>query len=171
MSVSEQNLNVEGLINQVSADLLKSSSETTQANKVSIQKHTQELKDKRQDRIQNLMDQMKGVASGKCVNFVKSIAKVTDFLTAPISALSMGKLNLSLSQAVEGLDEAKKQGKLAGLQINGQKISKVIENLKKFVQDDTQSLQDNDAQINKEAKQLMKILSDIDETYTAANFI
>lgn len=171
MSISQQNLNVEGLINQASADLLKSSAETAQVDKVSVKKHTQELKDKRQDRIQNLMDQMKGVASGKCLGFVKAIAKVGDFLLSPVSALSMGKLNGALTKAVENLDEAKKQGKLAGIQINGQKISKMIENLKKFVQDDTQSLQENDTRTNKEAQQLMKILSDIDETYTAANVI
>ncbi len=166
-----QNLNVEGLVNQVLGGEAQSTNEDRAVDKASIKTRTQDLKEQRQDRIKNLMDQMKGVSSGKCVGVLKTVAKIGDFLMSPLSLLSMGKLKGSLTKAVEGLDEAKKQGKLAGLQIDGQQISKTIENLKKFVQDDTQSLQQGNDQAAKESEQVLKILSNIEQSFAATNQI
>ena len=170
MSV-QQNLNVEGLVNQVMGEQLKDTAADTTVDKASIKNRTKDLKEQRQDRIKNLMDQMKGVSSGKCVGVLKTVAKIGDFLMSPLSLLSLGKLKGSLSKAVENLDAAQKQGKLTGLKIDGQQISKVIENLKKFVQDDTQSLQQGNEQAAKESEQVLKILSSIEQSFAATNQI
>lgn len=163
-----QGFNVESFINNVSADMAASDIEEKKATKARIKTHTEKISDKREERIKNLQDQIKGVSSGGgCFKFLSVVFKILDFLVKPLSALTLNQLKLDLSKTLDMLKDAKNQKALLGLKINGQDILKSLQGLKKLLQDDMQKFQTQEQQGAKDTDRILKILDEIQETFGA----
>ena len=128
---------------------------------------SKKVREKRQEKIDNLTEQMKQVThkSGGCLKIVKVVFKIVDFIMKPLSLMSMGKVNVELSKTLEMLEEAKKQGKILGLKIDGEAIFKALDEVKKFLQQDYENLKTTQVQEGKEMQRMMRILDEIHETY------
>lgn len=165
-----QGFDIESLINNVTADLSKGSIEDKKVTEARIKSHTEKIHDKRQERIDNLKEQMKGPpGGGGCFKFLQAVFKVFDFLMKPISALTLGKFRVELSKTLDMLKDAKYQKRLLALQANGQDILKVIQGLKKLLQDDFDSMKIQDDQGAKESQRIMQILDEIQDTFKATS--
>lgn len=159
--VGSADLNLDGLLNEITNESLKGSRDSEKVIKSRISAHRQDLREKRQKRIENLKEQFRGVSGSGCLSFFKPIAKIFDVLTLPLSVLSMGKLQASLSKTLEALDEAKKQGKLLNLKINQADFSKAVEQLKKMLSDDFEQLSGSNDQTRKEQENTLKLIEEI----------
>lgn len=167
-----QGLNVESLINNVSGDLAQNNVEDKKISKAHIRANTEKIKVKREDRIKNLIDQMKGVAGpGGCMKILRVVTGVLDFLVKPLSALTLNKLKLNLSKTLDALQDSKNQKKLLGMRIDGDQIQKALQGLKKLLGDDVETLKTQDEQGAKETERILQILDEIDLSFKSANKI
>ena len=170
--MSTSGLNMESFVNNVAGDVAKSDIEDKKISKASVRATTEKIHDQREEKIQNLMDQLKGVGgAGGCFKFLRAAFKIIDFLTKPLSVLTLNKLNLSLSTALESLKDAKNRQKILGLKINGEQIQKVLEGLKKLLGNDMETLKLQDDRGAKETERILQILDEIDGTFKAAGKI
>jgi hypothetical protein len=165
-AIPSNGLNIESLLNTISSEFSTGDSEDKKITAARIRVNTKNVQTKRQERIDNLIKQMKGVggASG-CMKIAKVVFKAIDLLIKPLSALSLGALKMDLSKSLEMLEEAKKQGRLLGLKINGQEISKALQSFKTFLQSDMQTLKQQDEQSAKDAERIVQILDEIEQTF------
>lgn len=160
----------EAVINQMSADLGRGNIEDKKVAEARIQAHTQRIHDKRQEHIENLKKQMRGVSGGGvCFKFLRSTFKVFDIFFKPITALSFGKLNLELGRAMDVLKQAKDNKALLGLKIKGQQAQAIIQDLKKMFADDLQSLDLTNEQSTQEADRILRIMESLHDSFAASN--
>lgn len=167
MEITASNFNMESLINEVSADLAKGDIEDKKITAKRIEAHTDNLRDQRQDRIKNLKDQIRGVHNngGGCFKVFKAVFKVLDFLAKPLSLLTANTLKLNLEKTLDQLKEAKNQKGVILLQAHGQEILKVIENLKKFLGDDMETLKKTSTLSDKETTRIRQIMDEVEESF------
>lgn len=160
-------LNIESLVNHVSADFAKNDLEGKKVAMASVRVHTQKITSKRQERIKNLIDQMRGVVhqSGGCFKFLRVVFKIIDFLAKPLSLLTMNKLKMDLGKTLDMLKDSKNQQALLNVKIKGDRILKALTNLKKLLGDDMEQMKTQDEQSAKESQRVMRILNDIEETF------
>lgn len=160
-------LDVEALVNRVASDLNRSAVEDNKATRASVRAESSIIRDKRQERIDNLVKQMKGLkdSSGGCVKFLRTIFRVIDFLVKPLSALTLNKLKVDLTKVLDTLKEQKNQEGLTRLKIRGDEILKTIQEFKSLLGDDTESLRKQDEQSAKDTRRILEILDDLQETH------
>ncbi|HLD44740.1 MAG TPA: hypothetical protein VJC18_04840 [bacterium] len=160
---STNSIDIEGLANNVMNDLSDGDINDKKVIKACIQSERNALKTKRAERIKNLEEQLRGVAGGggKCIKILKPIAKVLDFISKPLSLLSLGKLDIGLGSALKNIEEAKKQGKLTGLKIDEQGIMRAIEGVKKYLTDNVASLDSQEQSVQQQVNTILKMLDDI----------
>lgn len=160
-------MDIESFINSVTANFAQGSLEDKKAIENKVKVDTKKVKEKRQEKIDNLLDQMKKVShkSEGCFKVIKVVFKMIDFIMKPLSLMSMGKVNVELSKTLDMLQEAKKQGKILGLKIDGESIMKALDDLKKFLQQDYDNLKTTQVREGKEMQKMMRILDEIHETY------
>lgn len=158
---------LDSIINSITYDVSTSASEDNKISRSNLKADKEKMHDERQKKIANLADQMKGVSQGKCFKFIKVVFKIVDLLAKPLSAITGNQLKLNLTKTLQILQEAKKNGKLMGLQINAEQISKVIENVKKHLSTDMSQLKETEIHSNNESKRIMQILDEIDKTFKA----
>ncbi|MBU0505923.1 MAG: hypothetical protein ABII18_07655 [bacterium] len=159
-------IDIEGLINQVAHDFNEGQTEDKKITQQGIKANHRVLKDQREERIKNLAEQLRGVSGGKCIKFLRPLAKVLDVITKPLNILSLGKLNLGLSDILNNIEAAKKQGKLSGLKINEQVIMKAIEGVKKHLSESVDDLAVSEQQANKQVTNIMKTLDEIEDCFS-----
>lgn len=160
----------EAVINQMSVDLGQGNIEDKKVAEARIHTHSQRIHDKRQERIENLKEQMRGVSGGgACFKFLRSTFKVFDIFLKPITALSFGKLNLELGRAMDVLKQAKDNKALLGLKIKGQQAQAIIQNLKKMFEDDLQSLDLTNEQSTQEADRILRIMENLEDSFVSTN--
>ena len=154
---------MQDLLNGVQLELSKSHNEQKKVTAAAIRAESHIMEDKREERIKNLMKQAQGVQanSGPCFKIVKVLAMVMDFVMAPITMSSMKGFSMQLTQCLKNLEEAKKQGKILGLQINGQQIDKMLTDLKSLFQGDTSRLKEQESQHLQEMERIMTLLEEI----------
>lgn len=164
-------LDVDALINQVSQDYSKGDIEDKKVTKARIHVQTDKIHDKRQERIENLKDQIKGVSGGAggCMKVLKVVFKIIDFLSKPLSLLTMNQLKVDLSKTLDQLKDAKNQQKLMGLKIDGQEILKSLQGFKTLLSNDMEQLKTEDDRSAKESQRILNILDDIENTFQATN--
>lgn len=159
------NFDIETFLNNASAQASRSDLEGKKVTTARIKTHTEKIADKRQERIDNLKDQMKGASGGGCLKFLKSIFKVFDLLLKPLSLLTGNQLKLELGKALEMLQKAKIQGKLAGLKIDGKEIQQVLQGIKKVLQDDIQRVEKQEELGQKQTQKILKMIEEIHEGF------
>lgn len=165
-------LDVDALINNVAADFSKGDIEDKKVAEARVNIRSRHIRDKRQERIDNLKDQMKGPSGPKgCMKVLKVVFKIIDFLSKPLSLITMKQLNVDLSKALDQLQNAKNQQKLTGLKIDGQQILKSLQGFKTLLSDDMEQLKTRDAEGAKETERVLRILDDIHDTFKATNQI
>lgn len=170
--MGSQGLNIESLINNVSADMSQGDLEDKKVSKASVRANTEKIHDKRQERIKNLIDQMKGVAGpGGCMKILRVVAGVLDFLVKPLSALTLNKLKLDLSKTLDALQDSKNQKKILGMRIDGEQIQKALQGLKKLLGNDMETLKTQDERGAKETERILQILDEIDSSFKSAGKI
>lgn len=161
---------IEALINKVSADFAQGDKEDKKVTKAQISSNTEKIRDKREERIENLKEQIKGVSGGGgCFKFLKAVFKIIDFLAKPLSLLTFNQLKTNLSKTLDMLQDSKNQKKLMGLKINGQDILKVLQSLKTTLSDDMETLKQQDQLSAKESQRILQIINDIEKSFGAAN--
>lgn len=160
-------MDIESIVNQAAASLSQSALEDQKATKAAIRAESAVIRDKRQERIDNLVKQMKGLQAspGGCVKFLRAIFRVIDFLAKPLSALTLNKLKIDLTKVLDTLKEQKNQEGLTRLKIRGDEILKTIQEFKSLLSDDTESLRSQDKQSARETKRLLEVIEDLHETY------
>lgn len=159
-------LDLEALINNVSKDYAQSDIDDKKVTKARVQSYSGKIADKRQERLDNLKERLKGPGGGGgCFKFLKAVFKVFDFLLKPLSAITLGKFRVELSKTLDMLKNAKHQKRLLALQANGQGILKSIQGLKKLLQDDFDRIKTQDDQSAKESQKIMQILDEIQDTF------
>lgn len=168
---STSGLDLDAMVNKISADFSKGDVEQKKTSKANIRVNTVQMRDKREKRVQNLTDQMKGVHQngGACFKVLRVVFKIIDILAKPLSAISMNQLKVDLSKTLEALKDAKNQKGVMVLRLKGDQLLKVIDGLKKFLSEDTDTLNKQDAQAAKESQTILKILDEIEETFKATN--
>jgi hypothetical protein len=167
MNVANLNtIDIEGLINQLAHDFSKGQTEDNKVTQQSIKANHKILDNQREEKIKNLAEQLRGVSGGKCIKFLRPLAKVIDVITKPLNILSLGKLNLGLSDILNNIEAAKKQGKLSGLKINEQVIMKAIEGVKKHLSENVDGLAVSEQQANKQVNNIMKTLDEIEDCFS-----
>ena len=165
-------LNMESFVNNVSADVAQNDIEDKKVSKAHVRATTEKIHIKREERIKNLIDQMKGIGgAGGCFKFLRSVFKIIDFLAKPLSLLTLNKLNLSLSKTLDALKDAKNQQKILGMKINGDQIQKALEGLKKLLGNDMETLKTQDERGAKETERILQILDEIDSSFKTASKI
>ena len=168
VTVSSANaLDVEALINRVASDMSQGAIEDNKATGAIVRAETSVIRSKRQERIDNLVEQMRGMATGggACYKFTRFLFKVVDFLAKPLSALTLNKLKVDLTKILETLKEQKGEQGLTRLKIRGDEILKTIQEFKSLLGDDTETLRKDEEQNAKETRRVMEILEDLHETY------
>ncbi len=165
------NFNIESFIDNVAANFGKSDIEEKKVTQSSVRIHTRSLADKRQERIKNLIDQMKGAhgGGGGCFKVLKVVAKVVDFLTKPLSMITLGQLKTDLGKTLEMLQEAKNQKKVLGIKINGESILKSLQGLKKLLSEDMETLKSQDEKSAKETERILHIIDEIHNGFRTSN--
>lgn len=160
-------LDVEDLVNRVASDLNRSAVEDNKATRASVRAESSIISDKRQERIENLIRQMKGLQAGGggCVKFLRTIFRVIDFLAKPLSALTLNKLKVDLTKVLDTLKDQKNQVALNRLKIRGDEILKSLRSFKQLLGDDTELLKTQDEQQAKDARRVMEILENLHETF------
>lgn len=168
---NSQSFNVESFINNVSADMAAGDIEDKKVTKAQIHVQTKKIHDKRQERIKNLQDQIRGVSAGggACFKFLRVVFKILDFLAKPLSAITLNQLKVDLSKTLDNLKDAKVQQAMMGLKINGQDILKSLEGFKKLLGNDLETLKTQDEHSAKETERILKILDEIHSSFQAAN--
>lgn len=164
---STQTLNAESFIDNLAGTLSQSNAEDKKISKSQVRIYKRHMDDKRQERIKNLSDQLKGASShsGGCFKILKVVFKIVDFLTKPISLLTMNQLKVDLSKTLDMLKDAKNQKKLLGLGINEQEILKIMDSLKKTLGDNTTRLKAQEQQSHQDLETVLRILADIESTF------
>lgn len=164
MSVSATGPSIDSIINNMGSSAYIGINEDNKINKSSLKVAREKVKDQREEKIQNLKDQLKGVSQGKCFKAIRCIFKVVDLLAKPISMITGNQIKLQLTKMMDTLAEAKKQGRMASLNIDYQKISQFIESLKKTISSDQQSIKNNLSIQQDDTNRILKILDEIDST-------
>jgi hypothetical protein len=162
------NFDLEAFINNASADFSKSDSEGKKILSARIRTHTEKIEDKRQERIDNLKEQMRAASAGACIQILRSIVKVFDIVLKPLSALTGGQLDLELGKALEVLQKAKAANKLFGLQIDGKQIQHILQNFKKLLQEDNSKLEEQNALTQKQNQRILEIIDEIHDGFNSS---
>ena len=166
MEINAQNINFESVVNEMATHLTQGDLENKKISKAEVVIHKEHLKDKREERIQNLTDQLKGASQGGgCFKVLKVVFKVVDLLMKPLSAITMNQLKTNLSQTLDALKEAKNQKRILGLNIKEQDILKALEGLKKLLNEDTDRLKTQENQSDQDVQTILRILDDIQSTF------
>lgn len=158
---SSPSMNLDQVIHHLSEQISQSESEDNRVQTARIRSHKERIQDKRQERLDNLKEQMRPAAKGGCIGFLRSIVKVFDILLKPLSAITAGQLKIELGKALEMLQKSKEQKHLFGLRIQGAEITLALNNLKKFLQDDLDSVKANEKITQAQEDQLLKIIDEI----------
>ncbi len=158
-------LDIEAFLNKNAAELTKSSGEDKKITQARIQSRSSSIQDKRQERIEQLQEQIKGAHPRACPQFLVNLTKIFDTLLKPLSALTLGKLNLELSKSLEMLLDAKGEVRFQGLQIQGKEMQNVIEELKKFLQGDIEHLESTESFQNNSEQNILDILDQIHQSF------
>lgn len=168
---SSQGFDIEAMINNVASDMAEGDIHDKKATMASIRSNTDKIRDQRLERIENLQKQLKGVASGggACFKGIKVVLKVIDILAKPLSLLTLGNLQTSLSKTLDMLQQAKAQGKLMGMKIDGQQIMKTLESLKTNLSEDTEQLKQQNQHSQQETEKIMSIIDEISNTFKSTN--
>jgi len=154
--------NIDTTLNNMIDSAVFGNNEDNKIIRSNIKANKEKVHDQRQDKIQNLKDQLKGVSQGKCFKFIRTVFKVVDLLAKPLSALSGNQLKLNLGKTMDMLADAKKQNRLMGLQIDYQQIKQVIEGIKKIITQDQSQINQNQDFSQKETERVLQILDEID---------
>ncbi len=162
-------LDMEAFLNKSAAQLTKSSSEDKKITQARIKSHSSNIQDKRQERIEQLQEQIKGSHPRACPQFLVSLTKIFDTLLKPISALTLGKLNLELSKSLEMLLDAKGEIHFQALQIEGKEMQNAIEELKKFLQEDLNHLESTENSQNNNARSILETLDQIHQGFETSS--
>ncbi len=158
-------LDMEGLINTLSSEASASAQEDRKVTGSRVHAQSERIQEKRQERLDNLQEQLKGASKGGCLKFLVAIFKVFDILTKPLSAITGGQLKLELGKVFEQLQKSKATQRLVGLQVNGEEIQKALAGLKKFLQEDIHRMKDNEAFKTQETRQILKIIDEIQDSF------
>ncbi len=167
MNAIPSNGSVETILNDIMGEVTLQSGEEKKITSSQIKMRKQKLSDQREARIENLKEQAKEISTGKCFKFIKVIFKSVDLLAKPLSLITGNKLKLNFAKLLDNLAEAKKQGHLLGLKIDGEQITKFIDDIKKHLGMDLDSVKDLEAHDEKETQRIMQILDEIDQTFKA----
>ena len=158
---SVKSLDLESFVNGIAADSGQGALESNRAASIRVKSRSEKIQEKREEKIQNLLGQMKGASGGGCLKIFCGLIKVFDLLLKPLSLVTGGQLKLELGKALDALQEAKKQKTLFGLRIDGDQISKALEGLKKLLQDDFQRMESGEAAKAKDQERIMEILEEL----------
>lgn len=160
-----QSLDIDSLINNLQVDANKSEIETNKASSAKIRTQAEKIKEKRQEQLDNIKERMKGASGGGCLKFLKTIFKVFDLLLKPLSAITAGQLKLELGKVFERLEKAKANGKLLGLQINGEEIQGALQDLKKIFEQDTQRYQNQEELSHQQNQRIITIIEEVHDSF------
>lgn len=177
-----------GVMTEVENQLLKSENENKKVQKTVIESKTEDLKHKRQERIDNLQERIKMVGQGQsgCLKFLKIVTIVASAVMAPFTAgasmgltagttaaLQIATAALSAIGAIVGgleqLQEALKQSKLTLNQAEGQQILAIITETKKWIEDEQNLLQEATQNQRESLEEYKFMLSELEESFSTMN--
>lgn len=158
-------MDMNAFLDEVMAEAKRETSEEQRISSARIQVHSEKIQDKRREQLENLLEQTKEAAPGGCFRFFRSTFKIFDLLLKPLSVLTAGKLKLELGSALEKLQEAKELQHQTGLQMNEGKISKILTDLKRLLQDDFQKMEARNQTDHRETQKIMKMIEEIHDGF------
>lgn len=164
-------LDLDHLIQHLSEQISQGEREDKRVQGARIRSHHEKICDKRQERLDNLKEQMRSASKGGCISLLRNIAKVFDILLKPLSAITAGQLKLELGKALESLQKAKDQKQLMGLKIAGKEMGFALDQLKKFLQEDLDSSQQREKIQQNQEEQIFKIVEELHQGFLSTQQI
>ncbi len=166
-------INSENFVNNIAKLVGTEGIEDRKITDTKLKSDHQKIRDNRKDRIENLKQQMKGPdqSGGKCLGALKVFTSIIDFMMKPISMLTMNQLKTDLTKALTNIQKLKEQGQMVKLQINSQKLSKTVDNLKSMLNEHLTEKKDLEAHQKKDTQRILQIIDQLHEGYKSTNRI
>ena len=160
-----QNTDMDSLLTHLQREAAQGDQEGIQASMTGIRSHAEKIRDKRQEQLDNINQQLKKAGGNGCITVLKSVFKVFDLLLKPLSALTGGQLKLELGKALEFLQKAKDSGRLAGLQIDEKEMSQAIAGIKRLLQDDMSQMKNLQQEQHEQNQKVLQILNSLQDSF------
>lgn len=170
-----------GVVAEAENQILISEHEKARAAKTSIKTKKESLEQQRQERIDNLQERLKMMASshGGCLKFLKVITLVASVISTPFTAGASASLATAVSAilsavggivtGLEQLKEAMKQKNLLLNQAEGQQILAIITETKKWIEDEQNLLQEASQSQRESLEEYKFMLSELEESFSTMN--
>lgn len=163
-----QNLDMDSLLTQLQREAAQGDEESHKVQRARIQTHGERIQDKRQEQLDNIKQRLEGAHPNACLKFFASVFKVFDLLLKPLSVVTGGQLKLELGKALENLKRAQLEGRLLGIDINGEQIKGALQELKNLLQQDMQRMNEKQDLSEEQNQQILKILEALEQGFESA---
>jgi hypothetical protein len=166
-----QNMDIEFLLTQLQREASRGDEEGIKIEGVRIHAHAERIQDKRQEQLENIKRRLKGAHPNACLKFFATVFKVFDLLLKPLSAITGGQLKLELGKALEMLKQAQLNGRLMGIDIDGEQIKGAIQELKNLLQQDMERISNQQDRSETQNQQILKILDALEQGFESTENI
>lgn len=179
-----------GVVNEAQHQILQSQDEDKKIHRSSVRDKQKLLERKREERIENLEERLKALASGRggCLKFLQVISIVAAVVAAPISGGSSLGLGLGLSSMMtaataiasaalgaigaltEGLmmlKDAMKQKRILLNAAEEKMIMSIINETEKWVEDEKAALDHSNEQERESLEEYKSMLQDLERSFEA----
>ena len=168
-----------GVVAEAEQQILTSQNEEMKAAKTSVKYKEKVLEKSREERIENLQDRIKSLASGHsgCLKFLKIITFVASVVTIPFTggaSLTLAAAVSAILAAVGGivsgvgqLLDALQQKKLILNQAQGQQILAIMQETKKWIEDEQNILKEASEDQKQTLEGFKMTLNDLEESFSA----
>ena len=162
---TNSSLDVYSLINRAIGSLEEGHAEDIKSSKISVKANKKAIEEKRQERLDKILDNLRHLSRGKCLGFLKFVVKVFEMVAAPISGGASLALNLGgiLLNGLNRLQQAKNQKNYLLSKEDEAILKRVIDEVKELFDDEIQQIKQADERHQRELVEMKQAIEQVNQ--------
>ena len=172
LDIHSSTIDVLGLLNRAMGDIESGKAEENRSSKISVQGNKKFLEEKRQERLDKILENLKGIHHGKCLGFLSFIVKGFATIAAPFSGGASLALNLGglLVNGLDRLQQAKAQKNYLLSKADEEMLGQIIAEVSKLFDDEIKIAEQGEEQNRRELVRMKEAVEQAAQGYEKVNF-
>jgi hypothetical protein len=165
-------LDIFAILNQAVGSLEEGNEEDIRSSRISVKANKKALEEKRQERLDKILQNLGQLGKGKCLGFLKMIVKAFAVISAPFTGGTTLPLALGLGgvllNGLDRLQQAKNQKNYLLSKADEEILKQVIEEVEQLFDEEIKGVELGEEQQQRELTQMKQAIEEAAQSYQAS---